>query len=141
MGVGTRMPVQRMTLAYPTKIFTNVVIFRSGIGPETFAFFATDGNSTTEGLTPDQLSFYNKHGFYITSSYYILRPEVLESNFYAYRVTGDRKYLDRAASAIEVFNQYLRTSSGYVSLSDVNDPSSVIDYGESFWFAEVLKYL
>jgi mannosyl-oligosaccharide alpha-1,2-mannosidase len=42
----------------------------------------------------NQTEFYERAGFYITSGYYILRPEVLESFYYAYRATGDRKYQD-----------------------------------------------
>ena len=116
-------------------------LYRSGIGPEGFAYISSDGNFTGNPIAPDQLKFYNQHGFYVTSSYYILRPEVLESNFYAYRVTGDRKYFDRAIRAVESFNKHLRTNSGYAGLHDVNQPSAKIDDTESFWFAEVLKYL
>ncbi|KAJ6479533.1 glycoside hydrolase [Mycena vitilis] len=75
---------------------------------------------------------------------YILRPEVLESNFYAYRVTGDTKYLDRAASAIDAFNKYLLAPDGaYAGITDVNNAANHGGWGimESFWFAEVLKYL
>jgi mannosyl-oligosaccharide alpha-1,2-mannosidase len=90
----------------------------------------------------DQLSFYLDHGFYITSSYYILRPEVLESNFYAWRVTGDEKYLSRAEAAVASFRKHLRVDEGgYVGLFDVMDPSRKVDDTESFWYAEVLKYL
>jgi len=93
-------------------------------------------------LSPSQLAFYQLHGFYITSSVYILRPEVLESNFYAYRITGDRKYFDRAASAVDSFNKFLSVKNGFAGLNDVNSAtSSKIDDTESFWFAEVLKYL
>jgi len=116
---------------------------RTGIGPEVFAYISSDGDFTG-GSPPnaDQLAFFNKHGYYITVSDYILRPEVLESNFYAYRVTGDSKYLDRAASAINSFNQFLQTPTGFAGLNDVNDVKSTkIDDTESFWFAEVLKYL
>ncbi|KAJ7591434.1 glycoside hydrolase family 47 protein [Mycena floridula] len=115
----------------------------TGIGPEAFAFESSDG-LFTGGSNPSasQQAFYNLHGFYITSSAYILRPEVLESNFYAWRVTGDTKYLDRAASAIQSFNAHLPTTVGYAGLNDVNNVnSSKIDDEESFWFAEVLKYL
>jgi mannosyl-oligosaccharide alpha-1,2-mannosidase len=115
----------------------------TGIGPETFAYISSDGNFTGNGL-PDaeQLAFYNEHGYYITGSDYIQRPEVLESNFYAYRVTGDSKYLDRAASAIASFNTFLKTSTGFAGINDVNNVDTTkIDDQESFWFAEVLKYL
>lgn len=68
---------------------------------------------------------------------------MLESNFYAYRVTGDTKYLDRAAFAVARFNEWLATpDGGFVGLVDVNNPGGdKVDDTESFWFAEVLKYL
>jgi mannosyl-oligosaccharide alpha-1,2-mannosidase len=115
----------------------------TGIGPEVFAYISSDGNFTGDvPPTADQLEFYNKHGYYITAPDYILRPEVLESNFYAYRVTGDPKYLDRAASAVDSFNKFLKTPTGFAGIDDVNDVKTTkIDDTESFWFAEVLKYL
>ncbi|KAJ7829695.1 glycoside hydrolase family 47 protein [Mycena leptocephala] len=115
----------------------------TGIGPEGFAFISSDGNFTGGGsISAAQLAFYNQHGYYITSSDYIQRPEVLESNFYAWRVTGDTKYLDRAASAIASFNKFLPTTVAFAGLNNVNNPSAgLIDDMESFWFAEVLKYL
>lgn len=115
----------------------------TGIGPESFAFISSDGNFTG-GSTPSQsqLTFNNRHGFYVTNGVYILRPEVLESNFYAFRVTGDTKYLDRAAAAVKSFNEFLATPNGFAALNDVTNPSlGLIDDTESFWFAEVLKYL
>jgi len=68
---------------------------------------------------------------------------VLESNFYAWRVTGDPKYLDRAKKAAENFREHLRvTGGGYAGLWDVDDVKrGQIDDTESFWYAEVLKYL
>ncbi|KAJ7843931.1 seven-hairpin glycosidase [Mycena leptocephala] len=116
----------------------------SGIGPEVFAFISNDGNYTGgDPPTAEQLDFYNEHGFYITTADYVLRPEVLESNFYAWRLTGDTKYLDRAALAIDSLNKYmLQSSGGYAGLGDVNNVTAGYwDVQESFWFAEVLKYL
>ncbi|KAG6919820.1 hypothetical protein DXG01_000324 [Tephrocybe rancida] len=115
----------------------------TGIGPEAFSFISSDGNFTGgSSISSSQANFNAKNGFYITSSAYILRPEVLESNFYAWRATGDTKYLDRAASAVASFNKFLQTSTGYAGLNDVNNARSTkIDDTESFWFAEVLKYL
>ncbi|KAF8656303.1 hypothetical protein AX16_002605 [Volvariella volvacea WC 439] len=115
----------------------------TGIGPEGFAFISEEGEYTGGSPpTAAQRAFYNRTGYYITSSYYILRPEVLESNFYAWRVTGDTKYLDRAASAIDSINKYLTVNEAYSGIWDVNNVNSdKIDDMESFWFAEVLKYL
>ena len=68
---------------------------------------------------------------------------MLESNFYAWRVTGDEKFLDRARSAVASFNKYLSIESGgFAGIYDVdNRNSNKVDETESFWFAEVLKYL
>ncbi|KAF9259730.1 glycoside hydrolase family 47 protein [Marasmius fiardii PR-910] len=119
---------------------------QTGIGPEVFRYITTNktDSSNNATLTAAQQTFYQQHGFYITSADYILRPEVLESNFYAWRATGDVKYLDRAASAIDSFNKFLLVpeTGGYAGLNNVNDISQGrIDDTESFWFAEVLKYL
>ncbi|KAJ7176363.1 glycoside hydrolase family 47 protein [Mycena crocata] len=115
----------------------------TGIGPETFACISADGNFTGAGTpAPPQMSFYKTHGFYIISGNYNMRPEVLESNFHAWRVTGDTKYLERAASAIDAFNKTMRAPAGFAELNDVNNvDGSLIDNMESFWFAETLKYL
>ncbi|TFK49101.1 glycoside hydrolase family 47 protein [Heliocybe sulcata] len=118
----------------------------TGIGPEVFAYFSSDGNYTGTTPSASDLAFYQEHGFFIYdgSSDYILRPEVLESNFYAWRITGDTKYLDNAAAAAASFNKYLyiKSSGGYAGTNDVNDVNaSLIDDTESFWFAEVMKYL
>lgn len=57
-------------------------------------------------------------------------------------MTGDPKYLDRAASAVDSFNKFLKTPTGFAGIDDVNDVKTTkIDDTESFWFAEVLKYL
>ncbi|KAI5822730.1 glycoside hydrolase family 47 protein [Schizophyllum commune Tattone D] len=116
----------------------------TGIGPEVFAFISDDGNYTSDNgvIDDDELAFYNEHGFYITSADYILRPEVLESQFIAYRATGDEKYLERAADAVESMNKYLAVNGAFSGIEDVDDEQSKrIDDTESFWFAEVLKYL
>ncbi|KAH9165122.1 seven-hairpin glycosidase [Lactarius sanguifluus] len=115
----------------------------TGIGPEAFAYTSADGNFTGNGNpSAEQLAFYNRHGFYITDPFYVQRPEVLESNFYAWRVTGNHMYLQRARSAIASFNRVLSTQPGFAGIYDVNDPTTPrVDETESFWFAEVLKYL
>ncbi|EIW78379.1 glycoside hydrolase family 47 protein [Coniophora puteana RWD-64-598 SS2] len=116
----------------------------TGIGPEVFAFISDDGDYVegSSGVNSTQKAFYDQHGFYITDPTYDLRPEVLESNFYAYRVTGDEKYLKVAAAAIESIKNYINTTNAYAPITDVMDTNSPrINDMESFWFAEVLKYL
>ncbi|KAI0250639.1 glycoside hydrolase family 47 protein [Lactifluus subvellereus] len=115
----------------------------TGIGPEAFAYISTDGSFTgNSGPSSEQLAFYEEHGYYILVPGYIQRPEVLESNFYAWRVTGEEVYLERARRAVASFNDYLWTPTGFAGISDVNNPlTAKDDETESFWFAEVLKYL
>ncbi|KAG6901598.1 hypothetical protein C0995_010159 [Termitomyces sp. Mi166 len=115
----------------------------TGIGPEGFAYVSEDGGYIgDETLTAEQLEFNAQHGFYPTASYYILRPEVLESNFYAWRTTGDPKFIARAASALDSFTRYLSFDQTYSGIWNVNNKNSKrINDMESFWFAEVLKYL
>jgi mannosyl-oligosaccharide alpha-1,2-mannosidase len=68
------------------------------------------------------------------------RPEVMESNFYAWRATGDRKYYDRAVATYKAFQAHLPAPVGYAGIDDVRQTDSKkIDDCESFWFAEVLK--
>lgn len=62
------------------------------IGPEAFSW-----NSTT--IPADQAAFYKAHGFYTTNPLYDLRPEVIESYYYAYRITG--KFQGRPLSSSE----------------------------------------
>ena len=107
----------------------------TGIGPEVFAWDAA-------GVPADQAAFYNASGFYITDSVYDLRPEVLESYYYAYRATGDSKYQDWSWEGIQAINASTRTGSGFSLISDVNEVGGgdKLDLQESFLFAEVLKY-
>ncbi|TFK73472.1 glycoside hydrolase family 47 protein [Pluteus cervinus] len=121
----------------------------TGIGPEAFAFKSEDGDYigydyAGNRMEPDssQESFYDKNGYYITQSSYLLRPEVLESNFYAWRATGDSKYYERALAAVGSMKKHLATDEAYAGIQDVNNATSAKnDHMESFWFAEVLKYL
>ena len=72
-----------------------------------------------------------------------LRPEVLETWYYAYRATRDTKYREWSWAAFEAINRYCRTDSGFSSISDVNaeDGGGWTDTQESFVFAEVMKYV
>lgn len=56
----------------------------TGIGPETFSW-------AEDEVPEDAADFYEREGFFITGSTYNMRPEVIESYYYAYRATGDEK--------------------------------------------------
>jgi mannosyl-oligosaccharide alpha-1,2-mannosidase len=117
----------------------------TGIGPETFQWQdnkAAKNASNNPGPPVDQAAFYNASGFWILDSDYVLRPEVMESFYYAYRATGDTMYQEWAWDAFLKINATCRAGSGYSSINDVNavGGGGFSNFQESFWFAEVLKY-
>ena len=107
----------------------------TGIGPEIFSW------NTTE-LPPEDQTFYDANGFYITDSIYDLRPEVIESYYYAFRITGNSMYQDWAWDAFVAINATTRVGKGFSAISDVNasNGGEFLNDQESFLFAEVLKY-
>lgn len=107
----------------------------TGIGPDSWGW-------DPKKVPDDQKDFYSKAGFYISSGAYVLRPEVIESFYYAHRVTGKEIYRDWVWNAFVAINSTCRTDSGFSAVSDVNKANggSKSDNQESFLFAEVLKY-
>lgn len=119
----------------------------TGIGPELFQW--QDNNTATdafnnEGPPQDQVEFYKEAGFWITNGQYVLRPEVIESYYYAYRATGDPMYKEWAWDAFVRVNATCSVGSGLSAIQNVQPADGVIKYNdhqESFFFAELLKYV
>ncbi|XP_057670068.1 mannosyl-oligosaccharide alpha-1,2-mannosidase IA isoform X2 [Diorhabda carinulata] len=96
------------------------------LGPESFRF--------TEGSEARALKTSEK--------YYILRPEVIESYFYMYRLTKDNKYREWAWEAVQALEKHCRTPGGYTGLKNVySEEPQQDDVQQSFFLAETLKYL
>lgn len=69
-------------------------------------------------------------------------PEVMESVFYAYRITGQEFWRDIAWRAFLSIKQACDTGSGWAGIRNVNDLSSgAFDETQTFLFAELFKYL
>ena len=118
---------------------------KTGIGPETFRWQDSQDSLTAgnnQGPPTSDRDFYKRAGYWIDSGAYVLRPEVMESYYYAYRATGDEKYRDWAWEAFLRINYTCAVGSGYSAIVDVDAPQGggYYDFQESFWFAEVLKY-
>lgn len=141
---------------------------RSGVGPEIFDFIDKETRNSTTSYGID-LNFYDEHGYMPSGGYY-LRPEVIESVFYAYRITGDPIWQEigwKMWNSIEdcclVSNQtglfaYLNNvnqipsrdftrslglqADGWDGWQDVpfRESPEYGDYMESFWWAETMKY-
>jgi mannosyl-oligosaccharide alpha-1,2-mannosidase len=73
----------------------------------------------------------------------ILIKETIESYFYAYRLTGNKTYQERAWTAFQHISAVTRAPHGYSAIRDATSPggSSQSDNQESFWLSETLKYL
>jgi len=106
----------------------------TGIGPESFVFKTTSGG--TNQVTIDDPAFYEKNGFNYGSVDYVLRPEVLESVFYAYRTTGDSHWQDLAWAAFNNIQKYCKAPAALAGIVAVNDTQTQqYDDSESFLYA------
>ena len=77
----------------------------------------------------------------IGNRHYLLRPEVIESVFVMYRVTGDERWREEAWGMFTAITNRCRTDVAFAALEDVtSDHSRQQDKMESFWLAETLKY-
>ncbi|KAM9798066.1 mannosyl-oligosaccharide 1,2-alpha-mannosidase IA isoform 1-T1 [Neosynchiropus ocellatus] len=78
----------------------------------------------------------------LSDRYYILRPEVIESYMYMWRLTNDPKYRDWGWEAVEALEQHCRVESGFSGIRDVYTTSVSHDnMQQSFFLSETLKYL
>lgn len=70
-----------------------------------------------------------------------ISPELIESIFILYRITGDESLRDSAWEIFESLSNHTYTGYGSAALDDVTRvPSPQLDSMESFWTAETLKY-
>lgn len=78
----------------------------------------------------------------LSDRYYILRPEVIESYMYMWRLTHDPKYRDWGWEAVEALEQHCRVESGFSGIRDVYTMTASHDnMQQSFFLSETLKYL
>uniref|UniRef100_A0A669CCR2 alpha-1,2-Mannosidase n=1 Tax=Oreochromis niloticus TaxID=8128 RepID=A0A669CCR2_ORENI len=78
----------------------------------------------------------------LSDRYYILRPEVIESYMYMWRLTHDPKYREWGWEAVEALEQHCRVESGFSGIRDVYTTSVSHDnMQQSFFLSETLKYL
>ncbi|WP_425491656.1 glycoside hydrolase family 47 protein [Luteimonas fraxinea] len=75
----------------------------------------------------------------VVSPGYPLRPEIIESAWYLYRLTGDRAWRDMGRTMFDDFVRHTRTDSGFAALANVVTKEKKDDM-ESFVLAETFKY-
>uniref|UniRef100_A0A8C9DKX4 alpha-1,2-Mannosidase n=1 Tax=Prolemur simus TaxID=1328070 RepID=A0A8C9DKX4_PROSS len=96
------------------------------LGPEAFWF-----NSGKEAVAT-----------HLSESYYILRPEVVESYMYLWRQTHDPIYREWGWEVVMALEKHCRTEAGFSGIQDVyNSTPNHDNKQQSFFLAETLKYL
>lgn len=91
---------------------------------------------TLSDLEPEMLDYSTME---ILNPTYALRPENIESAFYLYQFTKDKRYLEMGKTMFDSIEKYCKTDAGYAALKDVRTKEQSDDM-ESFFFAETLKY-
>ncbi|XP_036991819.2 mannosyl-oligosaccharide 1,2-alpha-mannosidase IC isoform X1 [Artibeus jamaicensis] len=96
------------------------------LGPEAFWF-----NSGREAVATQ-----------LSESYYILRPEVVESYMYLWRQTHDPIYREWGWEVVMALERHCRTEAGFSGIQDVySGVPSHDNKQQTFFLAETLKYL
>ncbi|XP_026083935.1 mannosyl-oligosaccharide 1,2-alpha-mannosidase IC-like [Carassius auratus] len=96
------------------------------LGPEAFRFDAGAEATATR----------------LSDRYYILRPEVIESYMYMWRLTHHPKYREWGWEAVEALEKHCRVDAGFSGIRDVY--ASTVSHDnmqQSFFLSETLKYL
>jgi mannosidase alpha-like ER degradation enhancer 2 len=89
-----------------------------------------------QGIEPEVFDYRSGE---IKDPRYPLRPEIVESTYYLYRLTGDTRYRAMGKSLWLDFVKYCRTPEGYAALESVVSKKQK-DSMQSFLFAETFKY-
>jgi mannosidase alpha-like ER degradation enhancer 2 len=88
------------------------------------------------GVEPEVLDYRSKK---VEDPRYALRPEIVESTYYLYRLTGQPLYRSMGRSLFASFVKYCRTSNGYAALQSIITKEQKNEM-QSFVFAETFKY-
>jgi hypothetical protein len=91
---------------------------------------------TKFGMEPEEFNFKTDS---ISSPYYILRPENLESCFYLYRLTSDNRYLWMGKRMLDDILKNCTTEEAFASIKNIRT-NEKLNSMQSFFFAETLKY-
>ncbi len=89
------------------------------------------------GIEPDDLNYATMS---VVSPKYYLNPEIMESAYYLYEYTHDKKYLLMGKTFLDDLVKYCRAGSGFAELKNVVTKRKM-DVMETYFTAETLKYL
>jgi hypothetical protein len=89
------------------------------------------------GLEPTVYDYGKKE---ILHPAYNLNPEIIESAYYLWFFTGDKKYKEMASQYFTDIMTYCRTDVAFTNIKDVRTKEQK-DHMETFFLAETMKYL
>lgn len=115
----------------------------TGLGPEIVSFKKVPEQSERHYQREWSIPKYNRD-FPSLDARNILRPETVESLFFAWRSTKDPIYRQWGWEIFKAFEEHckLPSNGAFVSIKDVDRvPAQKENRMETFWLAETLKYL
>ncbi|KAJ2352459.1 hypothetical protein GGF43_003748 [Coemansia sp. RSA 2618] len=119
----------------------------SNLGAEAIRFVRRNVGSDYLQLGAQGRAQVDAYGFSLERPYYVLRPELIESLFYMYRLTGKTVYADRVWAIWQGIQRNCRVEAGYVGTANVAADAATtgvlntVDSTESFFYGETMKYL
>lgn len=114
------------------------------IGLDLLKTFSFIPSLSLTGLAPEMVEFFADSEIKIVSKANLLRPELIESLFYAHRYTHQPQHQELAWTLFEAFRNYSLTNFGYSVYGDVNNIDKSTQFRNqmpSFFLAETFKYL
>lgn len=89
------------------------------------------------GIEPEEIDYSTAE---VLNPAYLLRPELIESTYYLWKLTGDNKYRDRVYNMFNDIKRSCRCENGYTRVKNVltGEKDNLMD---SFFLAETLKYI
>jgi hypothetical protein len=114
----------------------------TGLGPEAITFRLALNREKERIVLESPAQLYGEL-FSIAEASYKLRPETIESVFYAYRLTGKLEYREIGWKMFEALIKSTNTTAGFSTIQDVTSKHEEIIYAdrmESFFGAETMKY-
>jgi mannosyl-oligosaccharide alpha-1,2-mannosidase len=115
----------------------------TGVGPYSIGWFDQKGDSKGWSKVPTgQREFANEHGFFNFVTFNLLSPEIVESLYYAHRITGNPMFRDMAWDAFKAMQKYGDAEIALAGIQNVNDlNSNLYDQTETYFYSATLKYL
>ncbi|KAJ1974570.1 hypothetical protein H4R35_003552 [Dimargaris xerosporica] len=117
----------------------------SGLAYDAVRFVTLDEYRSNLDVFPERAEHLKTYGFVITNAEHILRPEIVESLFILYRITGNRRYQEFGWEIFQSIEKYAKTPTAYSALRNVDAVKDIASNWsnsmESFFLAETMKYL